>query len=165
MTARPSFSAKRPISAIFIGETSDTLASAIRSGQLPSPPHTNSAGSTSDNSSAADGSSVREDQIGKNRNMHNGSYRGTNGERPRSRSRSYDIDEDEDEDDHDLHMNDDGEDHTAKLSDDKRLTTSNERSGSLSRAPSVTRDGDINRARSLADRNRQVRIHSLDMLP
>lgn len=134
---------KRPLSAIFIGDLSNSSDSHSQS-QLPSPPSTQGSG---------DGS-LR----GKPRQqMHD--------ERPESRASQSRRRDSSDEDDDPRHRDD--EDNTARLSDPRfSLTSSGSRTGSRAGFrrgddDAVGTDGALHRAENLYVRNRQVRRYRL----
>ncbi|KAF8339748.1 uncharacterized protein EI90DRAFT_2279933 [Cantharellus anzutake] len=145
-------SSSRPLSAIFVGkiDVNKEPTSTERTLQLPSPPHTNS----NDGGSTGDSGTVgRKGLSPTGRISPNMSHRDERGKRPASRSTYYD-DEDELDEVHDL-PNEYDEDHTARMSDDRRSTGTGSSGSAISRS-SGNSSGALSRARTLADRNRRV---------
>ncbi len=142
----------RPLSAIFLGnlDANREPTSTERSQQLPSPPHTNSndGGSTGDSGTVGrKGLSLR------GRPVPDMDTRDRRNTRPTSRS-TYHDDEDDRDDVHDL-PNEYNEDHTARMSDDRRSIGTGSSGSAVSRS-SANSNGALTRARTLADRNRRV---------
>lgn len=142
---RPSYSSKRPLSAIFIGSGSSSSLnlpdlpdipvenSPTSSSGLPSPPATNSTGS---GSTGADAGNTRRALVTDlAANMQTVSFSSEINANRKSKGSS-----DEEE-------GDDGGDHTAKLSDDKRMPLKPRISDNLSA---------LQRVKSLTQRNRMV---------
>ena len=141
MTPRPVLATKkRPSSAIFVGSASsietklpdlpDPPSSPNSSSGLPSPPATNSTGSGSNGDNCTRFGSVRiPSRSDLKSDMRNGSSSSSSGPRSASRASSDEADEGNDED------------HTAKLSDDRRValkSSTKENQSALQRVKSLT---------------------------
>lgn len=150
-------STTRPVSAIFVGKLDlskdpDEPVARSRTALLPSPPHTNSSGAGSTGRSA-----IRSPFTASEPQMdETPSVRRTASRTSLNRSRPNDEDEDDDfAQDGSRRTNDDyDEDHTAKLSDDRRSAGNSSNGGRSAHSGSST--GALSRAKSLADRNRAV---------
>lgn len=145
--SRPTSTPSRPLSAIFVGnissQPSTTPPNSGRPVQLPSPPHTHSTGSGG--GSTGDSGTVGRTGIPPTMDLS----RDMKGKR---REPIYDND---DEDIHDT--NNDNEEHTARLSDDRRSNGTSSSGGAVLKTNSSASGGAvIDRAKSLADRNRIV---------
>ena len=145
-------STSRPLSAVFLGklDANNEHISTERSLQLPSPPRTssNDGGSTGDSGTVGrKGLSL----VGKPIPDMN-SYDNKD-KRPASRSTYHEHDDGLD----DLHELPDefNEDHTARMSDDRRSIGTGSSGSAISRS-STSSNGALSRARTLADRNRRV---------
>lgn len=150
-------STSRPVSAIFVGKLDlskdpDQPVTRSRTALLPSPPHTNSNSS----GTGSTGRSNARSPFPESRLTMDDQARGKH---PASRASFQDNQHGGDDDDYDRRSSrrthdDYDEDHTAKLSDDRR-SAGNSSTGTPS-IHSGSSTGALSRAKSLADRNRAV---------